>query len=93
VAKHSINSIIHSVQLQNASTGAENIQVNGLIITEAIKTKLNLNNINRKDGFSLSRSWKSAFHNLKGHKQALSKNMACNYLHILSVHGPCKDLL
>jgi hypothetical protein len=50
-------------------------------------------NMNREDGFSLSRSWKPLTCALKEHKQALAKDMAHTFLHPSSIHGPSDDFL
>jgi hypothetical protein len=45
------------------------------IIREARQIELHPNNINREDGFSLSRSWKPLICDLREQKQAMSMNM------------------
>jgi hypothetical protein len=45
------------------------------IIREAIENELHSDNMNRQDGFSVSRSWKPLFRDLKEQRQALTKNM------------------
>jgi hypothetical protein len=45
------------------------------IMKEAIQIELHPSNINREDGFLLSRSWKPLIHSLKEWKQSFTKNM------------------
>jgi hypothetical protein len=74
VAEHSIN-LGHCIQLQDTSILAKKLRCMDRIIREAIEIKLHPNNMNREDGFSLSRSWKPLINNLREWKQALTKNM------------------
>jgi hypothetical protein len=57
VAEHSIN-LGHHIQLHNTSILAKKSRCMDRIIREAIRIELHPNNINREDGFSLSKSWK-----------------------------------
>jgi hypothetical protein len=55
IAEHSIN-LGHRIQLHNTSILAKKSRYMDHIIKEVIKIELHPNNINREDGFSLSRS-------------------------------------
>jgi hypothetical protein len=43
------------------------------IIREAVEGELHPDNVNRKEGFSLSKPWKSFIQTLKGHRKALCR--------------------
>jgi hypothetical protein len=73
VTEHSIN-LAHFIQLHNTSILAKKSTRTGQIIMKATEIELQLNNINREDSFSLSRTWPLIF-NLAERKQALNKNM------------------
>jgi hypothetical protein len=62
------------------------------IIRGATGTEGHPNNMNREDGFLLSKSWKPFTHVLKEQKQALTKDMAHTSFCPSSALGPCKDL-
>jgi hypothetical protein len=46
-----------------------------LIIMEAIEIQLHPNNMNREDGFFLSKAWKPLIHALKEQKKCLLKGL------------------
>jgi hypothetical protein len=64
VVEHSI-SLGHQIQLQNTSFLAKKSRWMDRVIREATEIKLHPNNLNREDGFSLSRAWKPLIHDLK----------------------------
>jgi hypothetical protein len=64
VAEHSIN-LDHRIQLQNTTILSNKSRYVGRMIREAIESELQPN-MNRDDGFRLSRSWKPHIHAFKG---------------------------
>jgi hypothetical protein len=56
MAKHSI-SLGHRIQLQDTSILSSKFRYMYHIIREATEIELRPNNMNKEDGFSLSRSW------------------------------------
>jgi uncharacterized lipoprotein YddW (UPF0748 family) len=90
VTEHDTN-LCHHIQLQNISILAKKSRHMDQMIREAIEIELHPNSINRKDGFSLNKSWKLVIHDLKEHKEALAKDMAQTSLRPSSAHGPCED--
>jgi hypothetical protein len=56
MAEHSTN-LGHSIQLYNTSIPITETRYMDCIIREAIETELYPNNMNREDGFCLSKSW------------------------------------
>jgi hypothetical protein len=75
-AEHSINRG-HWIQLQKTSILAKKLRWMDLIIREAIEIELHPNNMNREDGFSLSRAWKPLIRDLKERRQSLTRNQPC----------------
>jgi hypothetical protein len=68
MAEHSIH-WDHHIQLQNTSILAKKSRYMGQIIREATEIECHPNNINREDGFSLSKSWNPIIHTLKAWKK------------------------
>jgi hypothetical protein len=65
----------HCIQLQNTSIVARKSGRVVYVIRDVTGIEHHANNINRQDGFCLSRSWKLLIRELKEQKQVLSKNM------------------
>jgi hypothetical protein len=68
VAEHSIN-LGHCIQLQNTTILSTKPRYKDRIIREAIEIELHPNNMNREDGFCLSKSWKPLICSLKDHRK------------------------
>jgi hypothetical protein len=68
VAEHSIN-LGHHVQLQNTTILSTKPRYMDRIIREAIEVELHPNNMNREDGFCLSKSWKPLIYSLRDRKK------------------------
>jgi hypothetical protein len=64
VAEQSIN-LGHHIQLQNTTILSTKPRYWDRIIREAIEIQLHPNNMNREDGFCLSKSWKPLIYSLK----------------------------
>jgi hypothetical protein len=64
VAEHSIE-LGHRIELQNTSILATKTRYMDRIIREAIEIELHPENINREEGFYLSKSWKPLICSLK----------------------------
>jgi hypothetical protein len=68
VAKHSIN-LDHHIQLQNITILSTKSTYMDRMIRKTSEIELHPNNMNREDGFRLSRSWKPYIHSLKGYRK------------------------
>jgi hypothetical protein len=74
MAEHSIN-LGHPIQLPNTSILARKSRCIDQVIREEVEIEFYPNNMNKDDGFSLSKSWKPLICALKEQKQALAKDM------------------
>jgi hypothetical protein len=72
VAEHSI-SLGLRIQLQNTSILASKSRRMDRVIRETIEIELHPDNMNREDGFSLSRALKPLIRDLKERRQSLTK--------------------
>jgi hypothetical protein len=70
VAEYSIY-LDHRIQLQNTNILSTKSRYMDRMIREAIEIDLQPNNMNRKDGLRLNRSWKPLIHALKGRSKRL----------------------
>jgi hypothetical protein len=68
VAEHSII-LSHSIKFQNNTILSNKSRYMDRMIREATEIELHPNNMNRKDGLHLSRSWKPLIRSLKGHRK------------------------
>jgi hypothetical protein len=75
VVGHSIN-LEHHIQLQNINI-LSNKSLNH-IMRHAIEIKFHPYNMNREDGFCLSKSWKLLSYSLKEHRKCPSQDSFCN---------------
>jgi hypothetical protein len=73
VVEHSIN-LWHHIQLLNTSILSTKPRYMDIIIREAIEIVFHPNNVNREDGFCLSKSWKSLICCLTDHRKSLSQD-------------------
>jgi len=69
VAKHTIN--FHDKKSRHTECA----------IRKAIESELHHDNMNRKEGFLLSKSWKPLVQTLKEQKKDLSKEKSCKICH------------
>jgi hypothetical protein len=65
--------------MHNTSILAKNSRYMDRIIREAIQIELHANNINREDGFSLSRSWKPLIRYPRERKNAQQEHYALQW--------------
>jgi hypothetical protein len=68
VAEHSIN-LGHNIKLQNTCTLIAKTTYMDRVIRDASEIELHSTNVNREDGFCLSKSWKPIMCPLRDHRK------------------------
>jgi hypothetical protein len=68
VAEHSIN-LGHTIQLQNTTILSTKPRYMDRIIREGTEIELHPNNMNREEGFCLTKSWKPLICSMKDHRK------------------------